>query len=225
MIHTLVVEDDPVLAGAHLAFTARVPGFIAVGAAHLGADALRIVATQPVDLMLLDVYLPDMSGIDVCRALRARGSEVDVIAVTSARDLATVRGAVSVGVTQYLLKPFAFASFRGKLQAYAEYRRRTATTPEALAQADVDSALAALHETPAHHLPKGVTDTTLAAIVTTLRSGSQLSAAQIAASAGISVQTARRYLAFLARKRLATCAPSYGGTGRPEYRYTWTGSS
>jgi response regulator of citrate/malate metabolism len=221
VIRTLVVEDDPVLAEAHRVFAGRVPGFTVVATALLGADALRIAATRPVDLMLLDVNLPDMSGIDLCRTLRARGSEVDVIAVTSARDLATVRGAVSLGVTQYLLKPFSFASFRDKLHAYAEYRRRAACAPETLAQADIDGALAALRETRPDALPKGLTDATLAAVVAVMRSGERVSAAQVAAGTGISVQTARRYLAYLARQRLAARVPAYGGTGRPEHLYTW----
>jgi response regulator of citrate/malate metabolism len=224
VIRTVVVEDDPVLAEAHRVFTERVPGFTVAATAHLGTEALRIVATCPVDLMLLDINLPDMSGIDLCRALRARGNELDVIAVTSARDLATVRGAVSLGVTQYLLKPFSFSSFRDKLHAYAEYRRRAACAPETLAQADVDSALEALRGTHAGVLPKGLTDATLASVVAVMRSGERVSATRVAVGTGISVQTARRYLAYLARQRLAIRAPAYGGTGRPEHLYTWTGA-
>jgi response regulator of citrate/malate metabolism len=224
VIRTLVVEDDPVLAEAHRVFTERVPGFTVAATAHLGTEALRIVATCPVDLMLLDINLPDMSGIDLCRVLRARGNEIDVIAVTSARDLATVRGAVSLGVTQYLLKPFSFSSFRDKLHAYAEYRRRAACVPETLGQADVDSALDALRGTRAGVLPKGLTDTTLAAVVAVVRSAERVSATQVAADTGISVQTARRYLAYLARQRLAIRVSAYGGTGRPEHLYTWAGA-
>ena len=120
IINALIVEDDPVLAQAHRQFATRVPGFTVVGVAHLGAEALRMVATRAVDVLLLDVNLPDVNGIELCRALRARGNQVDVIAVTSARDLATVRAAVSLGVVQYLVKPFSFATFQEKLQAYAE---------------------------------------------------------------------------------------------------------
>ena len=224
MIRTLIVEDDPVLAAAHRAFAQRVRGFTVIGTAHLGTEALRIEATQPVDLLLLDVNLPDISGIDVCRALRGRRSEVDVIAVTSARDLETVRRAVSLGVTQYLLKPFSFASFRDKLQAYEEYRRRTAEAPGVLAQHDVDDAFSALREARAPALPKGLTDATLAAVVALLRSREGQSAAQVATDVGISVQTARRYLAYLSSQRLCARMPAYGGAGRPEHVYTWTGS-
>jgi len=223
VISTLIVEDDPVLADAHAEFVARVPGFAAAGIAHLGAEALRLVATRRVDLLLLDVNLPDMTGIELCRTLRAHGNQVDVIAVTSARDLATVRAAVSLGVVQYLLKPFAFATFQEKLRAYAEFRRRAEQAPDLLAQDDVDRALAALHDASKQTaLPKGLTEATLASVVALLRSHDQLSAGQIAPQVGISVQTARRYLDYLAAQRLALRAPRYGGAGRPEQVYRWS---
>lgn len=228
-IHTLIVEDDPVLAEAHRAFTERVPGFAVAGVALLGTDALRLVATRPVDVLLLDVNLPDLNGIELCRTLRARGNAVDVIAVTSARDLATVRAAVSLGVVQYLLKPFAFASFQDKLLAYAEYRRRAAQAPEQLAQTDVDRALAALHENPensARTLPKGLTEATLGSVIELLKqTDAGLSAALVAQGVGVSVQTARRYLEYLAAQRLALRTPVYGGAGRPEQLYQWATTS
>lgn len=224
MIRALIVEDDPVLAEAHSAFTLRVPGFTVAGVAHLGTEALRMLATQPADLLLLDVNLPDMSGIELCRTLRARGNEVDVIAVTSARDLATVRAAVSLGVVQYLLKPFSFACFRDKLTAYAEYRRHSAQAPEVLAQDDVDRAFAALRETGGgQHLPKGLTEATLTAVVALLRCREQVTAAETAVAVGMSVQTSRRYLGYLVAQRLSSTAPTYGGPGRPEQVYRWIG--
>src|SRR2546423_1388993 len=111
MIRTLVVEDDPTLADAHRLYTERVAGYLVADAVHCGADALRRAAIGDIDLILLDFFLPDMTGLDVCRGLRSRGDDVDVIAVTSARDLAMVRAAVSLGVVHYLMKPFSFASF------------------------------------------------------------------------------------------------------------------
>lgn len=124
MIRVLVVEDDPVAAEAHRTYVERVAGFTVAGVVHSGADALRFCGRTQVDVVLLDFYLPDTHGLTVCRALRAGGRDVDVIAVTSARDLAVIRTAVAVGIVQYLLKPFTFASLRDKLVRYARFREQ-----------------------------------------------------------------------------------------------------
>lgn len=221
MIRTLVVEDDPMIADAHRQFTERLPGFEVAGVAHTGSDALRLLSTVRVDLVLLDVHLPDTNGIDLCRALRAQGSQVDVIAITSARDLDTVRAAVSLGITQYLLKPFTFAAFHDKLLAYAEYHRRTTDPGAALAQEDVDAALSALHDRGRTPLPKGLSGDTLTAVVTVLQRGEPLTSADIAEAVGVSRATARRYLDYLATQRLVRREPQYGKAGRPENVYTW----
>ncbi|MBO2456431.1 response regulator [Actinomadura violacea] len=220
MISVLVVEDDPVAAEAHRSYVEQVAGFAVAGVVHSGADALRFCERSPVDVVLLDFYLPDTHGLTVCRALRAGGSEVDVIAVTSARDLAVIRSAVSIGVVQYLLKPFTFASLRDKLVRYARYREQLVGAGEVSGQADVDGMLATLR-TPDHRsLPKGMSGETLQAITEVLSGASEgVSAAAAADLTGVSRVTARRYLEYLAENGLATRRPHYGQVGRPEVRF------
>jgi response regulator of citrate/malate metabolism len=221
MIRTLVVEDDPRLAEAHAEFVARVPGFTVGGVVHGGREALRFLSRHEVELVLLDFYLPDMNGLDVCRELRAHGQAVDVIAVTSARDVDVVRAAVAHGVVQYLLKPFTFAAFRDKLQRYAEYRHQLTSSGQATAQHDVDRALAALRGTTGGPLPKGLSNETLAKVADHLRAGHAVSAADLADAIGVARVTARRYLEVLADRGLAIRAPRYGSAGRPEHIYQW----
>ncbi|HWI72820.1 MAG TPA: response regulator, partial [Baekduia sp.] len=104
MIRTLVVEDDALVAEVHASYVERVPGFALVGVAHRATEALELLGSQPVDLVLLDFHLPDIKGLDLLRAVRARSPEpVDVIAVTAARDAATVRESVHLGVVDYLV--------------------------------------------------------------------------------------------------------------------------
>jgi response regulator of citrate/malate metabolism len=218
VISVLVVEDNTVAAEAHRTYVERVPGFAVSGVVHSGRDALRFLDGAPVDLVLLDFYLPDTHGLDVVRALRAAGGSADVIAVTSARDLAVVRSAVSVGVVQYLLKPFTFAALRDKLEGYARFRSRLGDGA-AVGQSEVDEAFGALRSTEVSALPKGMSGETLEAVVAAVRSAGELSAAAAAEVIGVSRVTARRYLEYLADHGLAARQPRYGAVGRPEVLY------
>jgi response regulator of citrate/malate metabolism len=220
-IRVLVVEDDPVAADAHALYVRRVPGFAVCGTVHSGGDARRHLDQHPVDLLLLDLYLPDGHGLHLVRTLRAAGQSADVIAVTSARDLAMVREGVSLGVVQYVLKPFTFATLRERLARYADFR---ATAGEASGQDEVDRAIAALRSPRPAALPKGLTAATLRVVTDGLRAAAGgLTAAEAAAGVGISRITARRYLEHLVETGRAARAPQYGQVGRPELRYRWSG--
>src|SRR5436305_1792059 len=111
-------------ASVHRSFVERIPGFEVVGEATTGQDALRLVDELHPELVLLDIYLPDIGGLEVTRRLREREEEVDVIAITSAKDVKTLRGAMHSGVVHYLVKPFTFATFRERLESYAALRAR-----------------------------------------------------------------------------------------------------
>ncbi|MFF5210909.1 response regulator [Streptosporangium sp. NPDC000396] len=223
MISVLVVEDEEITAEANRLYVERVPGFRVAGVARTGAEALRFLRRQPVDLILLDLYLPDMHGLEVCRALRAAGILSDVIAVTSARDLSMVRSAVSVGVAQYLLKPFTFASLLEKLTHYARFRSSIESSGEASGQGEVDRALAALRGPAGNPLPKGMTPVTLDAVLAELRKAPDgVSAQAVGKAIGISRVTARRYLEHLTGSGVACRVPQYGGVGRPELLYRIT---
>ncbi|WP_413471125.1 response regulator [Streptomyces peucetius] len=201
-------------------YVGRVAGFTVAGVAHSRAEAVRVLERTDVDLLLLDLYLPDGHGLALVRSLRAAGHLADVIAVTSARDLAIVREGVSLGVVQYVLKPFTFATLRDRLTRYAEFR---SSAGEASGQDEVDRTLAALR-TPrtTASLPKGLSGPTLEAVTRTLRESAEgLTATEAAAAVGISRITARRYLEHLVTAGRAARAPQYGQIGRPELQYRW----
>jgi response regulator of citrate/malate metabolism len=223
MIAVLVVEDEPVAADAHAEYVLRVPGFSLAGRATTGAEALRRLRLGGIDLVLLDMNLPDMHGLDIVRAMRAGGHGADVIAVTSARDLTVVRSAVSQGIVQYLLKPFAFAALREKLERYREYREQGADDGVVTGQHEVDRMLTTLRGAERHPLPKGVSPESLDAVAAALRDATgALSAAEMGEALGISRVTARRYLEHLADVGMLSRHMRYGGVGRPvvEYRRT-----
>ncbi|SHF46328.1 Response regulator of citrate/malate metabolism [Jatrophihabitans endophyticus] len=220
-LQVLVVDDEALTADAHAELVRRVPGFAVAGVVYGGADALRHVRDRAPDLVLLDFNLPDLHGLDVCRALRGAGTRVDVIAVTSTRDLAAVRSAVSLGVVSYLLKPFAFASLRDKLERYADYRQRLHEDLAAGAQTEIDRAFAALRGFDPANLPGGLAAETLDRVAAAVRAAPQCSATEIAATCGVSRVTARRYLEHLADTNVVTRTPRHRGAGRPEIEYRW----
>lgn len=217
-VRVLIVDDDFMVARIHAGYVARVPGFEVVGTARTGGEAIAAVAEARPDLVLLDIYLPDMSGLEVLKAL----SGVDVLVISAARDVPTVREAMRGGAVNYLIKPFAAAALAERLQQYAHTRRQlTAIGPEAR-QDDVDR----LFGVPAASapLPKGLSRATCALVARTLReAGRDLSAAEAASLAGLSRVSARRYLEHLCASGRAELRPRYGTAGRPEHRYRWIG--
>ncbi|MFD3937525.1 response regulator [Streptomyces sp. NPDC058611] len=222
VLDVLVVDDDVRVARINAAYVAKVPGFRVAAQAHCAAEALAFLAAHRVDLILLDHYLPDENGLDLVRRLRQRGQGTDVIMVTAARDLATVQAAMRLGALQYLVKPFTFAGLRSRLEAYGALRRTLETGGEA-EQDEVDRIFGALAAAGSpNELPKGHSPTTADLVRRVLRSADgPLSTQQIADRAGISRQTAQRYLKLLDRAGRVTLALRYGETGRPEHRYTW----
>lgn len=222
MIEVLVVDDDTRVAQVNAAYVEKVPGFHVAGEAHSAAEALRQVEELPrVDLVLMDHYLPDETGLSVVREMRRRGLRTDVIMVTAARDVSTVQEAMRHGALQYLVKPFAFAGLRAKLQAYAKLRRTLDGGGEA-EQAEVDRIFGALSTPSEPDLPKGHSPTTADLVRRSLiNAEGPLSAQEIAERTGVSRQTAQRYLKLLERTGRARLTLKYGDAGRPEHRYVW----
>ncbi|MFF8314800.1 DUF7342 family protein [Streptomyces lydicus] len=223
MIDVLVVDDDAQVARINAAYVAKVSGFRVSCVAHSAGEALAALETLPVDLILLDHYLPDGTGLQLVADLRRRGLLTDVIMVTAARDVATVQAAMRHGALQYLVKPFTFAGLRSKLESYAALHRTFADGGQA-EQSEVDrifGALGAANAGPAE-LPKGHSTATADRVRSVLRSAdAPLSAQDVAVQAGLSRQTAQRYLKLLERAGRVRLSLKYGETGRPEHRYDW----
>jgi response regulator of citrate/malate metabolism len=222
VIRTLVVDDDAMTASIHRSYVERVPGFEVVGEAHSGRQALELARTLRPDLLLLDIYLPDLSGLEVLQTLREPGQpHVDVIAVTAAKDVATLRTAIHGGVIHYLVKPFFFDTLRERLEGYAALHGRLERlrNPD---QHDIDHVFSLLRSHGRHGLPKGISAPTLETVVEALqRTEGDVTAVELAEATGISRGTARRYLEYLALTGAVELSLRYGTTGRPEHRYRW----
>lgn len=222
-IQVLIVEDEAIAAEAHAAYIGRLASFGVAGVARSMQEAVRLIGSVPIDLILLDLHLPDGHGLDLLRQIRAADHHLDVIAVTSARDLEVVRQAVSLGVIAYLLKPFTFAGFRVKLEQYADYRGQFPDQETVAGQHEVDEMLNSLRPATHHEIPpKGMSAETLSDILRALRAAPDrsFSATEMATTIGSSRVTARRYLEHLDEVGTVVRSTRFGKTGRPEVEYS-----
>ena len=216
MIRVLVVEDDFRVAQLHGDYLRRTDGFTLAGTARTAAAARAFLAGNPVDLVLLDSYLPDESGLDLLRDLT-----VDTMMLTAAADAASVRAAYARGALNYLVKPFTVEQLTDRLTAYRRYRAAL-SADRTLTQDEIDRGWRLLHDGDRPAAPKGQSAITVRLVSETLRRAPDpLTAAEIADRLGISRATAQRYLAALAREGSAEMRLRYGSTGRPEHRYRW----
>ncbi|MDT5055303.1 MAG: hypothetical protein QOF66_3669 [Mycobacterium sp.] len=228
MIRVLIVEDEPLIAEAHRTYLGRLQGFSVAAVAHTARDAMRaasesVASEVPIDLVLLDIGLPDASGIALASGLSGLRPAPDIIAITSERDLEMVRAAVGHGALAYLLKPFTFAAFRDRLERYRRYREALPAGTDAASQAEVDRALAELRVgADRSAAPKGAAPGTNDEIARAVRdSVGGISADEVAKQVGVSRVTAWRYLERLADEGTLTRQTDYGKAGRPKTRYSW----
>lgn len=222
MIRTLLVDDDALTLELHRTYLERLDGFAVAGectGARAALTALREGGANTFDLVLLDVTMPDGSGLEVLRTLRARATAVDVIAVTAVRDAEVVRQMAALGVFQYLVKPFSFAVFRERLEDYRDHRAHAQATSGPATQEEIDALLG--RATGSIVLPKGLSASSLERVRAELRRRGPLSAREAAECTGLSRVSARRYLEHLVLTGVAVRRGRPGGRGRPETEYAW----
>lgn len=235
-IRTLIIDDDVAVAGIHHGFLLARGGFDVVSLAHTGQQGLDLAAELRPELVLLDIHLPDMSGLDVLQQLRGRQQALDVLVITASRELDTVRGAMAGGVLHYLVKPFTSQALNDRLDEYVLLRRELAAGGAAgpLDQDSIDRLVAPSRRAkaadpraesqaaPPARLPKGLSRPTLDAVIEALKASPEdVSAAGLALQLGLSRVSARRYLEYLVIHGFARLTPRYGAAGRPENRYLW----
>lgn len=238
-IRVLVVDDDPGARRLHSRFVAETPGFALVAAVGTGRAAVEHGAHGGVDLMLLDMRLPDISGVEVLNRLRTLGADSpDVLVISSSRDQVTVRQALAAHVVGYLVKPFTQEALRDRLGVYrAERREREAGDRERpLGQGEIDRLLstgrirvpgaeraagrsAGEGSPPPEELPKGLAEVTLQRVLASLDPVVPVTAAELAERCSISRATARRYLDYLVDAGSIDLSHRYGRRGRPEVLY------
>ncbi len=223
-IRIVIAEDDPQIAEIQQRFLQRIEGCELVGIAHGLTEARDLVEVMQPDLMLLDVQFPDGTGLELLRQLRARNQHTDVILVTAAREVTTLREALHGGVFDYILKPLVFERLQEAIENYQQHRARLHAM-ESLAQPELDRLLqrnspSGSTTDPDTRLPKGIDALTLEKVVAVFTDSQQrLSAEEVGQQIGASRTTARRYLEYLTTTGTLKTDIHYGGVGRPERRY------
>lgn len=221
-IEVLIIEDDPRIADIHRRFIDKIEGFVVVGAAHTGAEAKDWVSAIKPDLILLDVYLPDISGTELMTFIQAESVDSDIIFITASAEVNVVKQAFRGGVVDYILKPLTFDRFQDSLHTYLEKRKTLAGSGN-------------LQEESIHSLwhpgkssvgpgvvlpPKGIDPITMEKVLLHIKQQANgITAEKLGVASGLSRSTARRYLEFLVAERKATAELTYGTIGRPERRY------
>lgn len=220
-LRVLVVDDDFMIAKLHGKFIASQKGYQLVGTAHSFEEAHTMMDMVEPDLLLLDVYLPDRSGIELLKTIRMQNRRCDVILITAAKELEIVEDGFRFGVIDYLIKPFDLQQLQTALLKYAKFKSRLSSSSQ-LDQGTVDD-LKKLRVSESTFLPinqKGIDLRTLEKIKKCITySPEPLSADQIAKLAGVSLSTTRTYLSYMVEEQELIEEQQYGTVGRPLRMY------
>lgn len=222
IFEVLIVEDDPMVAYIHRKFIQSVAGFRVAAVVGDGRQALEMLSQRKIDLAILDIFMPEMDGLELLRKIRAGGQETEVVIVSASRSAGAVQRAMREGVFDYIIKPFIMERIQATLEAFRSIREKIPLPEKEMTQAEIDELfLIRNRKNLRMDLPKGLNRKVLERLEAFLaQSTTPLSAEETACLADVSRVTARRYLEYLVSTGRATMQRSYSGVGRPINRYS-----
>lgn len=219
MINVLVVEDDPMVAQLHEHYLLQIKGFELCDMARNGEEALRLLQSKSYDLLILDVFMPSMDGLQLLAKIRENGFDVDVIIVSAANDKDKIKQALRLGAVDYIIKPFEFERFNLALINYLK-RYHIVEDQEIIEQSELDKTIIRNEKEPVVALPKGLDKNTLAVVWKCIVTfNGMFTTEEVSAKVGISRVSIRKYLEFLKTLRLLKLDLHRGSVGRPVYKY------
>ena len=225
-IEVLIVEDDLRIAEIQKRFIEKLEGIQTIGIASSYDEAKSFIEIMQPDLLLLDMYFPDMNGLDILKEIKQQSKQMDVIMITAAKEIEKVQEAIKIGIFDYIIKPVTFERFKQSLLRYQEYHIKLAELEKGnfpVTQQQVDKLLRKEmkeKEREQTSLPKGIDRMTLEKVMVVLgKSSPGLTAEIVAKEIGVSRTTARRYLEHLMSEEKIDADLTYGTVGRPERVY------
>jgi two-component system CitB family response regulator len=221
-LSVVIAEDDPKIAEIQSRFIEKIEGFEVVGIGNTIAESEEIIDVFQPDLVLLDVYFPDGSGVDLLWKIRRLYKNIDIIFITAAKEIATLQDAIRGGAFDYVLKPMTFSRFQSTLQKFSEHRNKLKDITN-LDQSNVDQIIHPAQDSGQSdaRMPKSINALTLERIEDEVKKidDDGVNAEAMGLQVGISRTTARRYLEFLVSRGTVKPTLVYGSVGRPERLY------
>ncbi len=226
MIKTVIVVDDLMVASINQQFAMKTPGINVIATFHNGKDALAFLNKTKVDLLLLDFYMPEITGLELLAKLRNEGNDVDVIMITAANDAVHINEALHLGIVDYLVKPFKYERFSEAMDKYM-LRKTVMKKGMKFTQKDIDQLIhlqKPSKQSKEMDLQKGLQRQTLDKIRNSLSNheNEYLTSEQIASETELSKVTVRRYMNYLIEQNEITSVVDYSTGGRPSILYKKT---
>lgn len=225
MIKVAIAEDDFRVASIHEQFIEKMDGFKVVGKALNALETFTLLENEAVDLLLLDNYLPDHTGVSFLPELRGKYPKLDIILITAATEGKVVESSIRNGVLDYIVKPVTFSRFKTALHKVENHRELFKTSDE-FSQTTIDHIFTGTlpkSQSVSNSLPKGIDPLTLSKVEETMESLEHgINAEDLSDYLGASRTTARRYLEYLISIGKAKAELEYGIVGRPERKYYLT---
>ena len=219
MINVLVVEDDPMVAQLHEHYLSQIKGFQLCDMVRNGEDALKVLAEKKYDLLILDIFMPSMDGLQLLAKIREKGYDVDVIIVSAANDKDKIKQALRLGAVDYIIKPFEFERFNLAMSNYQK-RYHIVEDQDIIEQAELDKTIVRHEQENVMSLPKGLDKHTLAVVWQQIITfDGMFTTEEVSTKVGISRVSIRKYLEFLKSLRLLKLELHRGSVGRPVYKY------
>lgn len=215
----LIVDDDPMVADINRHYVEKNSQFSVKGVAKNGEEALAFLSQNAADLIVLDVFMPVMDGIETLKNIRNRKIPAEVIMVTAANDTVTLDQTMHLGVLDYLVKPFTLERLQISLEKFiAKYKLINQNTT--LDQSKIDSLITNPQPVKNEELPKGIQKKTLDIILKYFETTSYWqSVDMISEKIGISIVTIRRYMNYLVEKKVIEETINYETGGHPSVLY------
>lgn len=223
-IRAVIAEDDFRVLRIQEQFLEKIDGVNVVGKALNAKETIQVLEEQEVDLLLLDIYMPDQLGTDLIPDVRKTFPSVDIIIISAATDKGFLEACLRNGVFSYLIKPVSLEKFTEVMEAYQNQKSQMEKKDQ-IDQSFADHMFGLANQknvSPVQQdeLPKGVDPLTLEKVLGVVESNERgLTADAVAQQMGASRTTARRYLEFLISIDRVQAGLEYGVVGRPERKY------